>query len=428
MEEPYDGDGDPLAEPIHEEKRMTLGEHLEELRSHVVRSLFWVALIFGVSLLFQDQLLTVVTYPHRVAANAIDHDRLLDHFSEQAPKHDPEVAAELSDLVRNLRRAKQQLGSEEARVTGALDPDEVARLRAEATELLAEQEKVLAALRALADGKPERPKGEHDGEEPPGESPPPGGGGEGEGEGGEPPVPPDPERAKLVERAIALQAQLTETQRKLERTLPPQREIESPDGAAAQLQVLSYPEAFLNYIKVCLVASLILGTPFVGFEAWRFVRAGLYPTERKWVTIFAPMSLAPFVTGVCFGYFIMIPVGLRYLGSYGGPEIVRMSIRLGDYLSFFILLTMVTGLIFELPLIMCFITLTGIIGPDQFRAYRKFFIIGALVFSAFLTPPDVTTQIMLGIPLAFLYEIGILASVVIVKRRRKRQGTEQLPM
>ena len=417
--------GDPLAEQMDDEKRMTLGEHLEELRGHVIRGLFWLMLIFGVSLLFQDQLLTVVTYPHRVAATGIQHDRLLAHFSEQAPRHDAEVAAELSDVARALRRANTQLRSEETRLTGGLDPAEVERLRAQAKALLAEQAEVLAKMRALEDGKPAHPKGEHDGrapDEPP--PPPPENGGEGEPHDA---PPPDPDRAKLIERAIALQAKLAETQRKIERALPPQKEPASADSASAQLQVLSYPEAFLNYIKVCLVASLILGTPFMGFEAWRFVRAGLYPSERKWVTLFAPASLAPFVIGVCFGYFIMIPVGLRYLGSYGSEEIVRVSIRLGDYLSFFILLTMVTGLIFELPLIMCFITLTGIMGPEQFRAYRKVFILVALVLAAFLTPPDVTTQIMLGIPLIGLYELGIIASAVVARRRRKQLGQEQLP-
>ena len=124
-----------------------------------------------------------------------------------------------------------------------------------------------------------------------------------------------------------------------------------------------------------------------------------------------------FILGILFGYFILIPVGLRYLATFGHESLVQSSITLGDYLSLFITLTLAVGLIFELPLVMIFLSFIGIVDPEDFSAYRRYFILVALVLGAFLTPPDIFTQLMMAIPLLVLFELGVWASKLVVKRR-----------
>jgi sec-independent protein translocase protein TatC len=377
------------------ERRLTLGEHLEELRLAVRQGLIWLALCFAGCMCFQDPLVRLVTFPHRQAADSLAHSRLLDQLQESSPDHDPHQLEILQEELGTRRAQQRDLELALARQT---TPDAQARLetlKGSLETLRQEQDAAKAKIQELV--------------------------GSNEAESGA-------ELALLTKQVHDLGQRLEATGRKLE-TLAPQTGPSSA-GSSHQgtrgrtLQVLSYQEGFLNYLKIALISALIISAPLLGREAWRFVRTGLYPHEQRWVQVFAPLSLGPFFAGVAFGYLVLIPIALRYLAGYASADLVSVDIRLGDYLSLFLLLTLVTGVLFELPLVMTFIAATGIVSIEQMASFRRYFFLVALLVAALLTPPDVVTQVILGIPMVMLYEVGLISSrIMTARRQREAAGT-----
>jgi sec-independent protein translocase protein TatC len=173
------------------------------------------------------------------------------------------------------------------------------------------------------------------------------------------------------------------------------------------------------------VCAIFVASPLIARELWKFVSAGLYKDEKKYVTFFAPVTYVVFIIGASFGYFILIPAGLKFLATYGGDEI-GTEFRLSDYLSLLLNLTLMVGLIFELPLVMGFLSLLGFTNPEFFRRFRRYWLLIAFILGAIIAPsPDPLNQSMCAIPLIILYEIGILLSAWLIRRRSK--PTDELP-
>ncbi|MEE9394683.1 MAG: twin-arginine translocase subunit TatC [Planctomycetota bacterium] len=179
---------------------------------------------------------------------------------------------------------------------------------------------------------------------------------------------------------------------------------------SAVLQLIKPTDAFFSYMKVSIVVALLVAAPVWIWQAWSFVSVGLYRNERKWVFRYAPLMIGLFTAGVAFGYSVLIPIGLKYLLSFRDPTVLQNWIGLNDYLAFFMALTLVLGLTFQLPVVMALLARLDIVDIDLLREKRRHFILGAFVVSALLTPPDAVTQILMAIPLMFLYEFGILLS------------------
>jgi len=180
-------------------------------------------------------------------------------------------------------------------------------------------------------------------------------------------------------------------------------------GFSPDLKVTAYQEAFITLMKVCFVAALFVASPIVIFQLWMFVAAGLYDHEKKYVYIFAPISMGSFMLGMLFGYFVLIPFGLRFLLLIVG-DVATPIIKISDYISLLMLLTLVLGVVFQLPLILLFLVKIDLVTPETLRRERRYAILAAFLLAAILTPPDPGTQIMLAIPALALYEIGILVA------------------
>ncbi len=217
-------------------------------------------------------------------------------------------------------------------------------------------------------------------------------------------------RARVLESQLPayLQRRLGETKRDIEAILKP----------SVNLIMIHYLESFITYLKVAGIFGLGLSLPFVLYELWKFVGAGLYDHEQKYVVIFLPISLGLFVAGVLFGYFIMIPLGLQFLASWGVQE-VSLSITLGNYIGLFLTLTILMGLVFQVPLLMIFLSKIGIIDAAGFRRHRKPAIFFGFCAAAMLTPPDPITLLLMAGPLILLYEAGILASDLMAKKEER---------
>ena len=173
------------------------------------------------------------------------------------------------------------------------------------------------------------------------------------------------------------------------------------------LKVLGPTQSFFAYMKVSLIVALLVSAPAWMYQFWSFIGAGLYSHEKKAVYKFAPPMVFLFAAGVSFGYLVLIPVGLRYLLSFADPAVLQNWIGLSEYLSLFTTLTLVLGITFQLPVVMALLTKIGVMSVRTFREKRRYFILGAFVFGALLTPPDAITQILLATPLVFLFELGI---------------------
>jgi sec-independent protein translocase protein TatC len=295
---------------------MDVSEHLQELRARLIRALIGIGIALIFCLLNQDEIMWIVTGPHR---RAMAHMR--------------------SEIAKNEQQSKEG------------EPTEAETFR--------------AGLEKLKAGNPE-------------------------------------------------QAQLLEM---LDKRLSVFEEhVESREGT---LQAIKYQEAFISYLKVSIIAAIILASPWILLQIWGFVAAGLYKRERRYVTLYLPFSFVAFAAGVTFGYFILIPEGLKYLATYANPGLVSMHVTLGYYLSLFLILTVLLGFVFQLPLVMLFLTRADIVTTRQFAKYRRYALLLAVILGAVFTPPDPVTQILLASPMFMLYELGIWLSRIAAKRAKK---------
>jgi len=169
------------------------------------------------------------------------------------------------------------------------------------------------------------------------------------------------------------------------------------------------PEAFFTYLKVSLLAGILLAIPVIMYEFWMFVAPGLYQKERRIMLPIVLISSVFFVGGALFGYFIVFPYGFDFLLGFA-TENLRPLPSMKEYLSFSAKLLLAFGFVFELPLVLTFLARLGLVTVPFLKKNRKYALLLFFVGSALLTPPDVVTQIMMSVPLMILYEISIIGA------------------
>ena len=170
-------------------------------------------------------------------------------------------------------------------------------------------------------------------------------------------------------------------------------------------------EAFISKIKLALLIALYLSSPFIFYQIWQFLSAGLEGKERRFVFLFGFSSFIIFFLGSFFGYFIIAPVGIKFLLGFGSDFVIPM-ISVGKYISFVGLLTLTFGIIFQLPIIIFFLSKVGILDSQVLSRNRKYAVVIVFIIGAVVTPPDVITQCLIALPLLVLYEVSILLSKV----------------
>jgi sec-independent protein translocase protein TatC len=179
---------------------------------------------------------------------------------------------------------------------------------------------------------------------------------------------------------------------------------------------------FSTHVWVSLIAGFILAFPYVLYEVWRFVSPGLKSTERKysrWILFFGAIL---FAFGVLFGYYVIVPLSLQFLGSYSISEEVNNLIELNSYISTVSTVTLAAGIIFELPVVIYFLAKTGLVTADWLRKYRRHSIVLIMVLSAVITPPDIASQILVSFPIMILYEVSIRIALRIERNANKKQN------
>lgn len=178
---------------------------------------------------------------------------------------------------------------------------------------------------------------------------------------------------------------------------------------------------FMRHISVSILAGVVVAFPYIVWEFWSFVKPGLKPREVKAARgIIFYISLL-FFSGVAFGYFLLAPISILFLGSYQVSTEVLNQITLGSYISTLSTLVLATGLIFELPVLAYFLAQVGFVSAPFLRQYRRIAVVVNLILAAIITPSDVGSMILMSIPLLLLYELSIRVVAGVEKRKQKEQ-------
>ncbi|MCU0366892.1 MAG: twin-arginine translocase subunit TatC [Bacteroidales bacterium] len=174
---------------------------------------------------------------------------------------------------------------------------------------------------------------------------------------------------------------------------------------------------FTTHINISLIAGLILAFPYVFWEFWSFFKPALYEKEARYArgAVFSASLL--FMLGIMFGYFVITPLSINFLGSYRVSDLVHNQINISSYIGSVTSVALAAGLTFELPIVAFFLTRIGVITPEFMRKYRKHSIVVIIVIAAVITPPDVFSQILVSLPLLLLYEVSIFIAARVVKKR-----------
>ena len=182
---------------------------------------------------------------------------------------------------------------------------------------------------------------------------------------------------------------------------------------------------FSAHIWVALTAGFIIAFPYVIYEFWRFVAPAMKENEKRNAKGFIFISSVLFFLGVLFGYYVVTPLSINFLGKYQVSADVFNDFDLASYISLVRASVIASGLLFELPIIIYFLTKVGVVTPDFLRKYRKYALVIILIVAAIITPPDIVSQIVVAIPVLILYEVSILISRIVYRKEEKEMGASK---
>ena len=174
-------------------------------------------------------------------------------------------------------------------------------------------------------------------------------------------------------------------------------------------------------IWTSILAGFIIAFPYVIYQFWKFISPGMHVNERKHSRGFIILSSFLFFLGVLFGYYIVTPLSINFLANYSISELVDNQIDISSYIALVRNAALASGLVFELPIIIYFLTKIGLVTPQFLRKYRKYSLVIVLILSAIITPPDVVSQIIVAIPILILYQVSIYISKVVIRNQKKKE-------
>ncbi len=177
---------------------------------------------------------------------------------------------------------------------------------------------------------------------------------------------------------------------------------------------------FTTHMWVAFIAGLVVSFPYVVWEIWRFIKPALSTKEKKYARGIVFYTSFLFMFGILFGYYVITPMTVNFLGNYQVSEQVKNTITLDSFISIVTTMTLISGIIFELPIVVYFLSKVGILTPIFMRTYRRHAVVVILILAAVITPTsDITTLVMVALPLYVLYELSILVSAYVLKEKNK---------
>jgi sec-independent protein translocase protein TatC len=183
-------------------------------------------------------------------------------------------------------------------------------------------------------------------------------------------------------------------------------------------------ELLMQHLYVSFWLGFICAFPFIFWEFWKFIRPGLIEKEQKAIRGIVFICTALFLLGVSFGFFIIAPFSISFLGGYT-MEGLEVSPTLDSYVTYMVMFTLPTGVIFEMPILAYFLTKIGLLGAQFLRSFRRHAIVIIVIVAAVITPPDVVSQVLVSIPLLALYEVSIGVSAAVQRRREQALAMDE---
>lgn len=341
---------------LFDDTTMTFGEHLEELRVRLWRAIVGLTLVTGITMYFGDQVMAIVRKPIEDALRARGA-RL--SAEDTKPFDATKTWNDFWDWVSGKSKPAPETPPETI-----TDPKSVIV-----------QIKPFDLLTALHEASPER-------------FPAP-----------EPKPVPEAKEASTdaPEKSVSLKLtspEIAEWRRAAEQDMRP--------------IVLTVQEGFMTWLKVSFVAGLVLSSPWVFYQLWLFVAAGLYPHERKYIHIYLPMSTGLFLGGAAFCFYCVFPFVLGFLLQFSDDLHLQTQIRIADWIDFAIMLPVMFGISFQLPLVMLFLERLSIFEIKDYQEKRRIAIFVITVISMILTPAEPYSMLMMMLPMILLYEVGII--------------------
>lgn len=333
---------------LFDESTMSFGEHLEVLRVHLWKAIIGLVLCVILTLIFGNHVIAFVRSPI---------DRALREYNFPGAETDDLIGFDFSDYIKGLfSDEEEEPKSETAKKTeenAEKDPRtiRVKISKAELYSLLHEFNPDLVAKRKKPDEK------------------------------------------ETVELSI---------------TAEEFKELEKLVDKSSKTVALNVQEAFLTYLKVSLISGFVLASPWIFYQIWLFVAAGLYPHERRYIHVFLPMSIFLFIGGALFCFFAVFPYVLDFLLGFNKSMGVDPQIRLSEWISFALILPLMFGISFQLPMVMLFLQRVQIVSTETYRTKRRMAVLVIAFLSMLLTPADPMSMMMMMVPLLILYEFGIL--------------------
>ena len=173
------------------------------------------------------------------------------------------------------------------------------------------------------------------------------------------------------------------------------------------------------FVWMCILAGFILSFPYILWEVWKFIGPALYEKEKKNAKVFVFTSSLLFFLGVLFGYYVVIPMSVNFLATFTVSDVVKNQFTLDSYIGMVKTSILASGLFFELPIIIYFLTKLDLVTPAFLRKYWKYAVVIILIVAAIVTPPDVVSQTIVAVPMLLIYEVSILISKVVVYNKKK---------
>jgi sec-independent protein translocase protein TatC len=345
---------------LFDDSTMTFGEHLEALRMHLFKALLGLILAVIVCLIYGEEIVAFVRRPidHALAQYTVDQRNKQIHVEDDATLKEGEWYDGLTNMwngaVRWVTGGEEPPPPEPAAPPPEELPSDTLRVAVTAFEFLTE----------LHAAMPET-------------------------------HPAPPESAKNATLHLTLRA-------------PEFAQFQAVAKQTLEAVTFNVQEAFMTYLKVSLVAAAVLASPWIFYQLWLFVAAGLYQHERKFVYIYGTMSLVLFLAGAAFCFYAVFPLVLHFLLEFNARIGVTPQIRLSEWITFAVILPLMFGISFQLPLVMRFLTALSIFTVDVYRDKRRLAILAIAFLSMVLTPADPFSMLLMMFPLLLLYELGIL--------------------
>jgi sec-independent protein translocase protein TatC len=188
-----------------------------------------------------------------------------------------------------------------------------------------------------------------------------------------------------------------------------------------EIQSRTLAGQFSAHLWTSVYAGFIVAFPYVLYQLWSFISPGMHANERKHSSGFIIISSILFFIGVLFGYYIVTPLSINFLGTYTVSQQVHNDFDLSSYIGLVRATAIASGIIFELPIIIYFLTKIGIVTPEFLKKYRKYALVIVLILSAIITPPDIASQVIVAIPILILYQVSIFISKIVVRNQKRKE-------